>query len=149
MDKLKSMPIPSTGQPCEICNKKMFACTTPGGATFINCPICAISQEYISSCIPHTDDEVIYCDTCNSLYQEGCTHGENGCTDDVSHGMLISNFKYLEKDYDGMPVFESYDHCVEIYPELKLTWFCTCNNNQYDCLKAGYPREVAHECLNL
>lgn len=160
MDKIKSRPIPETGVPCYWCGKKMFAGDTPQGADCTSCPICKSGCWYP---IPYYYDEdkgeVVkdenyqgpnynYCDQCNIVFGLGCTHGVNGCTDDIYHGRLVYSYEYGGEKHDGMPVFESVKHCRKVLPNMKLNWFCTCNNNQYDCKKASYPKEVEHNCKN-
>lgn len=145
MDKIKLRPIPVTGQPCEDCGKKMFAITdATSGGDIQTCPICECwSYDRIP---PELYDGIFYCKDCHILFQGGCVHAMHGCTFDVGNGMRISSFEYEDIKYEGMPVFESYEHSVEMFPDLKLNWFCTCGNVQRDCPKDGFPNWPKDKC---
>lgn len=163
MDKIKLKPIPATGIKCHKCHMKMFACETPSGGDYTTCPICdniggnidfILDKDTGKKIIISEDDYYLdgyrdhYCDRCHTLYDLGCRHCESGCTDDIYHGMLVSSIKCGDKQYDGMPIFESIDHCRQVLPNFVLNWYCTCQNNQYDCTKAHYFRKVEHNCRN-
>ena len=145
---------------CYSCNKNMFVCYTPGGADFNTCPCCKQDDFYNSSYLYDKeihkqyfdkfkdDDENIYskfsfCSQCKIIFDVGCTHSENGCTDDCYNAHFIAEYKYKDSIYTGMPQFESID---EWYHELEniiiLKWICI--NNRLRCNKSRYP--VTYGC---
>ena len=164
MDKIISRPIPDAGICCRRCDEGQckFLTILQQDANCNDCPFCGYwggqripyyysvnnkARTCCDNCRLKTAN-ANYCINCRILYNEGCIHAENGCSDDIYHAQLVYSYQCNSQKYEGMPVFESAEHCCAVLPNLKLNWFCTCNNNQYDCEEAGYPREVEHECKN-
>ena len=143
---------------CYSCNKNMFVCYTPLGADYNTCPLCTRGDFY-NLCNEeenkkyfkkyyNVDDNIYekysFCKFCKIIYEVGCTHALEGCTENCYNAHLISKYKYKDEIYDGMPQFDSVD---EWYNELNniiiLEWVCI--NNGLICKKALYPYSTHKE----
>lgn len=72
------------------------------------------------------------------MFQFGCTHACNGCTDDTYNGHLIGKWKYKENEYIGMPQFESIDEWSNEINNIEIIdWVCP--NNGLICKTPVYP----------
>lgn len=152
---IKTVELPVTGQACWKCKNNILAVETPSGADYLTCPICGDGCACCNN--PEYYDFEIdehYCDTCNILFDTGCVHGENGCTYAVYYGILIKNYTYKNKIYNGMPVFDSFLSMIVLLPDLKLTRQCMCYiSNCKSCKRACYLEEThsryyKYNCFN-
>lgn len=133
--ELISLPTPLKG--CYKCKKSGYYVETGGGGDYYFCPICnAIINDEMEL------HNIIYCHKCHIPFQLGCTHGENGCTDDIDHAMFVKKFTFNGVVYEGIPKFETYSDCCAQIEKLNCEWYCTCDGNAYDCEKASYVRDV-------
>ena len=114
------------------------------------------------------EDLLYYCEKCNIMFRVGCTHAVNGCTDDVYHAELIKSYKvenkvllemlkqtflpnelnsiiyeYLFDTFIGMPKFTSLKECEQIFQNLTLNWYCTCNKSNSQCSKGVYTHRYS------
>lgn len=145
---------------CHECKLNGFYCYTPRGADYYTCPLCKNNDffngiaEYDEFYYLHKKyfnnydnidkiDEIyqknLFCSNCKIIFDIGCVHGCNGCTDDCYNGHFIGRYKYNSIEYIGMPCFDSIE---EWYNEIKnieiLEWICP-NDNTLFCCKATYP----------
>ena len=135
---MELISLPKTIKKCCKCKKNGYYAETKNAGDDYFCPIC-------NSII--TEDEMrirntMYCSKCCIPYQFGCTHGENGCTYDTYHAMFIKKFTFDGVVYEGIPKFETYADYLSQIKKLNCEWYCTCNGNAYDCLKAVYVRDI-------
>lgn len=161
--KITNTPIPENGIKCWKCDDSVFQVLTPYGADYHTCPICA--EPDISNTDDMTYDEWFswhdpkgdcdydfnYCNKCNILFSTGCIHAENGCTDGIYYGSLVSSWEYENKIYYGMPKFKSFRDCYNLISKLKLTWICMCTKigGCQPCRKAmkTHPHYYVCECI--
>ena len=176
---MELISLPPTVKNCYNCEKSGYYVENGGGGEYYYCPICShpIHHDNYYYHINNKEYEISlldigYCDKCKIPFKSGCTHGENGCTDDVTHAMFIKRFTFNGVVYDGIPKFETYEECRSqidgvVYKDsldLKLSalgleiseeeespspinkvdceWYCTCDGNSYDCKKAFYVRQT-------
>jgi hypothetical protein len=131
-----------------------FFCYTPQGADYNTCPLCGTSSD---ECKLNYDDYPSFsdggdvCDKCKIIYDVGCTHACNGCTDDCYNGHLVGKWKHIPSNqiYTGMPQFDSTEECkVELHNIIILEWICP--NNGMHCTKGFYPKsnnpQYYHTC---
>ena len=120
--------------------------TYPSGADYVECPLCEKflltnkkysksddnSVEYIN--ITYDNGKKIdayYCLTCETIFMQSHTYSYNGCTSNLDHAYIVSNFSYDGVDNSGYPCFESYMHLDELVRSKKLNKVilsCTCND---------------------
>lgn len=147
---IKNIPVPEKGKSCSYCAQEIFEFTTPGGGDCCSCPICgspcpcayASSEDDLdcSNFIEINNDEwEHFCSKCRILFDAGCIHAVNGCTEDTNWGALVTSYTYKGETYQGMPQFESLEHVVKVKKDLKLTWECMCKKGQKKCPHAFYP----------
>lgn len=83
----------------------------------------------------------LFCPQCKILFQHGCTHGSNGCTEDTYNAHLIGQWSFKNAGgqvYTGMPVFDSVQEWYEIVPRIDVKqWICP--NKGLFCKCANYP----------
>jgi hypothetical protein len=133
---------------CESCNSIGAFCYTPCGADWITCPICDGRNDLVDDTqFPlyyDSDNKYLnnsYCSNCKIMFDVGCTHAVNGCTDDCYNGHLIKKWKNIKENiiYDGMPQFDSdeewYNNAFNI--EI-ISWYCV--NNSEHCNRGYYPK---------
>lgn len=151
----------STRVKCIICKINGFYCETPQGADYNTCPLCEHYDFYQGSYIYdkklhekyfglNIDDdekegmnvytEYSFCEKCKIVFDVGCVHGCNGCTDDVYNGHFISKYKYKDIEYIGMPYFESIDEWFNEMPKIEiLKWCCPNTIEKKTCSRPSYP----------
>lgn len=144
----------NTTAECRNCDKKGFYCYTPRGADWQTCPFCKTGDfvyytenttewdKYYSDfddLEPPMTKFYPFCHKCNIIYDVGCTHAVNGCTDDTYNGHVIAKWKHNDQTYTGMPQFESADEWLAEVNNIEiLEW--TCPNNGIHCTKGYYPK---------
>lgn len=135
--------IVNKGQKCERCNDPdVFQVTTPIGADYTTCPLCGNWTDDITeeedTLLEKLEEEInkwyYYCKRCNIIYDLGCYHAINGCTDNIYYGKVVKEYKEKEKDNKiiGMPQFDSIQEYVTLIKQLELIWECKCKLNG-DC----------------
>jgi hypothetical protein len=129
---------------CECCANISNISYTPRGADYHTCPICGDRTENMceanNACTVCNDAS--YCNKCNIIFDVGCTHACNGCTEDCHNGHIVSSWKDIEKNiiYDGMPVFKSFDAFLTDHDKFQiLSWLCI--NDGKHCSRGYYPKE--------
>lgn len=160
LEKPELIQLPDKGNMCQQCKKHIFALLTPSGGDYVTCPLCGngclccgfSTLDYDSDC--EIDEH--YCNGCNILFNIGCTHSVNGCTDGIYYGKLIKSYTYQNITYDGMPKFKSFTHMFKILPHIKkINWQCMCYiSNCKSCTHAFYPEKdydmyYTHTCDKL
>lgn len=123
---------------CSECNTVGFFVATPNGGDYTTCPLCA----------QYNDDEcefdLYFCSSCKILYDLGCRHSHNGCTDDIWNAMLMTEFTHQGKTHKGMLVFDDDKSAVEFRTlisngKLQAKFQCMCGGKSHTCKKASYP----------
>jgi hypothetical protein len=112
---------------CYICKLNGFYVETPFGGDYLTCPLCDNQYE--------NDYEIEYCfcEKCMIIYNIGCKHAENGCTDNIYNVHFIGKYKYNDEIFIGMPQFDDKNQINDI--EI-LEWICP--NNGCICENAYY-----------
>jgi hypothetical protein len=157
------------GSECQQCHMKIYAVTTPRGGEYLTCPLCTRGCK---CCFMYDKDDPIYnklyeinkklyspdniqsygnhyCSYCHILFDAGCVHGVNGCTEDVYNGLLVKNYK-LRNDpesivYEGMIFFESFKQYVDNIANIDVELKCMCDKNNLICANAYYPDPEEYE----
>lgn len=127
---------------CFKCNTNGFYCETPQGADYNTCPLCGhhdfyqgsyiynkkLHEKYFGLNIDDNEEDYLkysFCEKCKIIFDVGCVHGSNGCTDNVYNGHFISKYKYNNVEYIGMPQFDSIDEWFNEMPKIEiLKWCC-------------------------
>jgi hypothetical protein len=136
---------------CYKCNQGGFFCTTPLGGDYQTCPLCG--EMNCNDILTTVEEENAleaklkelgynqsivdfylgyeFCNQCKIIFEIGCTHAVQGCTDDVRNGHLIKRWKYLPTGfiYDGMPQFENLDECKTNLDQIEILELICLNNN--------------------
>ena len=86
--------------------------------------------------------EYLYCYKCRIIYNIGCTHAENGCTDDELNAHVISKWKYKGEIYVGMPQFDSFDEYINEINNIEVLE-TVCLRNEGACEKASHKEEAS------
>jgi hypothetical protein len=136
---------------CSCCNAGGFFCTTPEGASYHTCPFCGgtdgVTNDdddflYDAEKNPYYELQMHYCPSCRILFNLGCTHAVNGCTDDVYNGHVICQWKLKGHShvYTGMPQFADIGEMIsELHKVEILSWVCP--NKGAHCTCGAYPKE--------
>ncbi len=135
---------------CYRCELGGFFCETPAGGDYTTCPLCSYGDythidqkcyDYVNS----LDDNDIhaqyeFCPTCLIMYDIGCTHAENGCTDCIYNGHVIARWRDKTSGhvYDGMPQFDTVEEWVADANKVEILKM-VCLNNGHHCTNAHYP----------
>jgi hypothetical protein len=141
---------------CGLCNTRMFVSFTPNGADYLSCPCCCghdfyhwadsydpdVFQKYFNDA-EENDDSLFakygFCENCRIVFDLGCVHSVNGCTEDCYNAHFISKNQYKNEIYDGMPQFDSVDEWYHEFPNIViLKWICL--NNGKICKNAVYSK---------
>ena len=158
---------------CQDCKKRGFYSYTPRGGDLITCPICGeITDDYwlyndynkktfeeYKRLYPYKIDEsnnlikcisdMEYCKKCNILFDVGCTHAENGCSQSTFNSHLVREWKYRGNIYVGMPCFTSEEEYYKLIKDIEILELM-CPNNGIHCNKGCYPKkkfpEYYEEC---
>ena len=156
-------------QKCRPCNMNGFFCYTPSGADYNTCPSCGRNDflNFESRCTDQYDflflDDAYeednrykyqYCQLCKIMFEVGCMHAAQGCTDNVYNAHFIKQWKfdkeYCSKQnldnviYEGMPQFEDVDEWFNIANNIEiLEMYCPHDGNH--CLK-GYYKNPEKRC---
>ena len=137
---------------CSSCDLNGFFCYTPNGSDYITCPLCNHGEYGSRETDPKYDidkfydDEndlrnILYCNNCRILFEFGCIHAENGCSQSIFNGHLIRKWRdrLTYQVYIGMPQFDSLDEWYNKVNNIEiLEWACP--NNSWHCNKAAYPK---------
>ena len=142
---MKNLIETTTNALCKQCRLSGFFCTTPNGGDNVTCPCCnkCISEDENED-IDYCDDDIrnyIFCKKCRIIFEVGCTHAEEGCTDNDYNVHLIGKWQDLSdnKIYIGMPQFDSVEEWKETAHLIKiLEWICP--NNGAHCTGGFYPK---------
>ncbi len=84
------------------------------------------------------DIEEYFCEKCMIIYEKGCKHADNGCTDDINNAHFIGKYKYKDEIYIGMAQLDNISQRKEI--EI-LEWICP--NNGSICSYKSY-KDLKH-----
>jgi hypothetical protein len=136
------------GGRCCRCNDKKYYWETPCGADYFTCPHCEAFIEFDDDYDDDNECEWKYCETCKFASSLGkCSHGENGCTDNVYFSEKIVKFKHEGKEYFGTPKFNTKEIFIEYKKKIyDIVEECYCDNKQYNCPKASYPSYGIKPC---
>jgi hypothetical protein len=93
--------------------------------------------------------EYLYCYACRIIYNVGCRHAVNGCTDDTYNCHIIGKWKYKDEIYIGMPQFDTFDEYISEINKIEVLEI-VCLRNEGNCERAHYKSdkypEYYHEC---
>ena len=127
---------------------KCYKCDKPGFFSEtgdVTCPLCGardISEMYEDE-FPEPDirGELFFCPTCLIMFDLGCTHAENGCTDNVFNAHVIGKWEHKTTGfvYDGMPKFDSTQEWLDAGHNVNILQM-VCLNSGLHCDKASYPK---------
>ena len=142
-NSFECVPLPKHGQPCMMCNETIYNYHTCSGGDYSMCVLCGdlcddekTGYMSFSRVWPTSGD---YCGKCNILFRKGCLHAQEGCTDDISFGSLISSFEVDGKQYTGMPKFKAENGFTLGKVIKNITWHCMCRGRcQKMCTNAHY-----------
>lgn len=154
---MEIVPIPTIGQKCCNCKKNIFAVTTPLVGDIATCPCCGsmftkniwvcndfveiYNQEKEYEEEKYEDCDIFeFCDFCKIIFGIGCVHANNGCTDSVFYGMLVTSFTlgYYDNVIYGMPVIKN-DSDLENLRNVKMECMhCFDPENMKYCEKSIY-----------
>jgi len=97
------------------------------------------------SLTPDESFTVSFCDKYCIMYDTGCRHAVQGCSEDIFNGHLISKWKHRTTgfEYDGMPQFDSIDE-FRMYAEDVEILEIICPNNGIKCQKA-YHQDITNK----
>jgi hypothetical protein len=138
---MEIIKLPKTKNTCYYCKRIGYFTYSGGGGDYFFCPICnSLIHEFCSGL--ENENGILCCNKCKIPFMFGCIHGENGCTDGIHHTLFIKKFTLNNITYDGIPKFETYDDVCLNIDKLDCEWYCTCNDNQYDCPNAFYKRDI-------
>ena len=162
-----TQPFPTKGIPCEDCAVDMFQVTTPMGADCHTCPLCAkyLDEDGVEAprdtnfnklckCDYCISDSYCawYCNDCKIVFDAGCSHGINGCTEDIYHAVFIKQVYYNNQALlkpNQTPRFRSFKELEKIIHQSKFDWICTCHGGCPQCPKAYYfPIFPGTRCCN-
>jgi hypothetical protein len=81
-----------------------------------------------------------FCSFCNILFNNGCTHAVNGCTDNVYFGKFITKCEINGKIYNGVIKYDNIIEYLESIENMKIIEeTCLCKKySQNICEKALY-----------
>lgn len=151
---------------CYDCNMRGFFGYSPQGADYYTCPCCGgydfLREQWNKSKEPTKydflmEDEYdndmrilyLYCSKCKIIFEHGCTHAINGCTDDVFNRHFIKKWrdKTTNIEYDGMPIFEDqndwFDNVTNV---VVLEMYCPHKGNR--CVKSHRDASKLCCCLD-
>ena len=83
-----------------------------------------------------------YCSSCRILFDEGCTHGENGCDSSTYNAHIIGKWEYKGETYVGMPQFDSQEELIKVIQDIKVLEVVCPNEGMGSCLNACYPKKT-------
>jgi hypothetical protein len=152
---------------CSYCHMDGFFCETPSGSDYHTCPCCGkpdfkylvTSEARFTKRLNLTNTEQLtkydflkkeeydddmrntfdFCDSCNIIFELGCTHSSRGCTDDIYNCHFISKWKnkVTNEEHNGMPQFENSDDWFDNVNSVEvLEMYCPHNGNR--CKKTHY-----------
>ena len=139
--------IPKSGIPCDRCNIKMFAGSTPNGADCVSCPLCD-DVFYIGEDELDIDIDSYFCKKCGILFNLGCIHALNGCTSDIYHAELVHSYQIDGIETIGMPVFDSLEELTKLFPNMSLKFVCTCTDETRRCPEGSYDYNKYYNITN-
>ena len=154
----------TTKAKCDSCSISGFFCYTPNSADYKTCPCCTegdfINYDYVTELYKQyftkedeSKDNVLYdysfCKNCRIIFDVGCTHTENGSTNNCYNGHFIGKWKYKDEVYVGMPQFDSIDEWFNEYKNIEiLEWICINGVNTKHCTKGYYPKNEYPQYYN-
>lgn len=164
---MKTITIPTKGVDCR-CGKASFMVELPQGGDYTTCPLCQNMCDSEIGEMFDTVNTIQYCEDCGILFERGCTHASNGCTDDTCWAQLIKGYTVPKLTYVkekgptivykyvvGMPIFDSFEECVRLSATLTYEWVCMCYLNITTCERAVYPESkypeyyaINKNCIN-
>lgn len=116
-----------------------------------DCPMCGESSTMVTlmdkTKLTDTQmDDIIcdyYCSSCRILFDEGCTHAENGCDSSIYNAHIIGKCEYKGETYIGMPQFDSQEELIKVIRDIKVLEIVCPNEGMGSCPNASYP-ETTH-----
>lgn len=130
---------------CYSCKKIGFFCETPFSGDRTTCPLCnemcdidqLLSTDEFRQMVAHTKEcgvevfQLGICTKCNIVYDLGCTHSIQGCTDDIYNAHVISKWMHIPTHliYNGMPRFENLDDIKTHFRDVHILEMSCLNNN--------------------
>lgn len=118
---------------CVRCSKLGCFSTTPFGADYNTCPVC----NYMTDA--DFESDLCWCSNCYIVYDLGCKHANNGCTDDVYNAHLITLYKDIRSgvQYSGVPIFKTKEELYNLKYVQVLEFICP--NEGKICEKTSNP----------
>jgi hypothetical protein len=136
---------------CWRCKKPGYYIEFPRGGDYTTCPLCNcyVEEDGDSEDGDSGGDEnniyysekyeyLLFCEKCKILFETGCKHAINGCTDDIHNAHFIDLWKYKNQLEHGMPKFENRKDMLERLKDIEILKF-SCPNKGLICEKASYP----------
>ena len=155
---MEIIPVPTIGHECFDCKKNIFAVTTPLGGNVATCPCCGsiftktiwVCNDFVEMYNQETEYEeekyedcelAEFCGDCKIIFDIGCIHAINGCTDGVFYGMLVTSFTLGScKDVIyGMPIINNENDLKDLRNVKIECMHCLDPENMEYCEKAMYP----------
>ncbi len=127
---------------CEYCKNNTMIQFTPNGGDQ-SCPLCGhhnynnVNIEY-----NYDDDNMFnygFCKNCHIIYETGCIHQTQGCTDSIYNGHLICEWKDKRTNvkFEGMPYFDDVNDWIKNVNNVEVIRQC-CPNKIKICVKQTY-----------
>lgn len=122
---------------CPRCRTRGHFVETPFGGDQVTCPFCGQSSDLIDedTDVDCAEDTLRYCAGCRVVFDYGCTHASNGCTDDVCHAVLVDSYELDGRRQAGMPRFCEPPTLSQLL-SLKLRLRSSCDRQV--CSRASY-----------
>jgi hypothetical protein len=162
MKNINNIVYPTDNKYYSTCKCKGFFCSTPNGGDYVSCPFCD-KWEYKyhgwENFTKYNNDEsnmihLNFCGSCGVLYEAGCVHQVNGCTDNLYNAHVVRKWKHKPSGniYVGMPQFESPKEWESEVNNIEiLEWVCVgaghCPEGSYS--KSKYPSYYTNEVCDL
>lgn len=150
-------------QECIKCKLRGFFCYTPEGGVHHTCPCCGtydfmsygINDEKHSKYDRSIEDNAdmrnsyYYCNLCKIIFDRGCEHAREGCTDGVYNCHFIERWKDKTTgiEYDGMPQFDDTDDWYNNVNNIEVLQM-HCAHNGALCEKTLYKIDGACELMH-
>lgn len=131
---------------CSSCKRPGFFSQTPNGGDNITCPLCE-TFEYTTTTtdleFPESDIryDFYFCPQCLIMFDTGCTHAENGCTENDFNAHVIGKWKHKTTGivYSGMPKFENVKEWLDCANDVEVLQI-VCLNSGYHCDNAWHSK---------
>ena len=137
---------------CGNCDKSGYFTCYPGGGSEIECPfcneiysfednyeICDNSVRVKYNLDKELEKDLYYCYECHNIYMSGCTHADNGCSENIDNAIIV-------KIDDNIPKFRTFEGFVDGIKNKSLYGTCNCHNEKKRCIKEYYKRKEFSRC---